>query len=119
MTLKTQLHDHHAGHGRIVEFAGFEMPIWYEGIVPETIVVRNRVGVFDVSHMGRAIVKGANAETFLNFVTTNDVSALKPGQAHYSLLCNESGGIKTTSSCFDLSPSNSSSSSTRATGRKT
>ena len=94
MTLKTQLHDYHAEHGRIVEFAGFEMPIWYQGIVPETLTVRNRVGVFDVSHMGRAVVKGANAEAFLDFVTTNDVGALKPGQAHYSLLCNESGGIK-------------------------
>ena len=93
MPLKTQLNGFHVRHGKIVDFAGFEMPIWYKGIVPETYAVRNRVGVFDVSHMGRAVVQGANAETFLNFVTTNDVSALKPGQAHYTLLCNENGCI--------------------------
>jgi len=94
MPLKTQLHDYHLGHGKVVEFAGFEMPIWYKGIVPETLAVRNQVGIFDVSHMGRAIAQGANAEGFLNFVTSNDVGALKPGQAHYTLLCNENGGIK-------------------------
>jgi len=94
MPMKTQLYDYHAHHGKVVEFAGFEMPIWYKGIVLETLAVRNQVGVFDVSHMGRAIAQGTNAEEFLNFVTTNDVSALKPGQAHYTLLCNEKGGIK-------------------------
>jgi aminomethyltransferase len=94
VALKTQLHDYHVEHGRIVDFAGFEMPIWYKGIVAETLAVRNQVGIFDVSHMGRAMVEGANAETFLNFVTTNDVSTLKPGQAQYTLLCNENGGIK-------------------------
>lgn len=94
MSLKTQLHKYHVEHSRMVDFTGFEMPIWYKGIVPETLAVRNQVGVFDVSHMGRAIVQGANSEAFLNFVTTNDISALKPGQAHYSLLCNENGGIK-------------------------
>ena len=94
MLMKTQLHNYHLQNGKVVDFAGFEMPIWYKGIVPETLAVRNQVGIFDVSHMGRAITQGANAETFLNFVTTNDVSALKPGQAHYTLLCNEKGGIK-------------------------
>ena len=94
MPLKTQLYDYHAEHGKMVDFAGFEMPIWYRGIVPETLAVRKQVGIFDASHMGRAVVQGANAEAFLNFVTTNDVSALKPGQAHYTLLCNENGGIK-------------------------
>lgn len=78
----------------MIDFAGFEMPIWYKGIVPETLAVRERVGVFDVSHMGRGIVQGLDAESFLNHVTTNDVSSLKPAQAHYSLLCNENGGIK-------------------------
>jgi len=94
MLLKTQLHKYHQQYGKMVEFAGFEMPLWYKGIIPETLAVRNEVGLFDVSHMGRAIAQGANAEAFLNFVTTNDVSALKPGQAHYTLLCNENGGIK-------------------------
>jgi len=92
--LRTQLYDYHVAHGRMIDFAGFEMPIWYKGIVPETLAVRNQVGIFDVSHMGRAIAQGPNAEAFLNSVTTNDVSTLKPGQGHYSLLCNENGGIK-------------------------
>jgi aminomethyltransferase len=94
MLMKTQLYEYHLQQGKVVQFAGFEMPIWYKGIVPETLAVRNKVGLFDVSHMGRAIAQGANAEAFLNFVTTNDVSALKPRQAHYTLLCNEKGGIK-------------------------
>ena len=94
MPLRTQLYDYHVAHGRMIDFAGFEMPIWYKGIVPETLAVRNQVGIFDVSHMGRAIAQGPNAEAFLNSVTTNDVSTLKPGQGHYSLLCNENGGIK-------------------------
>jgi len=94
LPLRTQLHDYHMDHGKMIEFAGFEMPIWYRGIVPETLAVRNQVGIFDVSHMGRAIAQWPKSETFLNYVTTNDVSSLKPGQAHYSLLCNENGGIK-------------------------
>ena len=94
MPERTQLYRYHASHAKVVEFAGFEMPMWYKGIVPETLAVRERVGVFDVSHMGRAVVQGPNAEAFLNYVTTNDVSSLKPSQAHYSLLCNENGGIR-------------------------
>ncbi len=77
----------------MVEFGGFEMPLWYEGIIPEHMAVREAAGIFDVSHMGRFLVKGPGAEPFLNYVTTNDVSALKPGQSHYSLFCNERGGI--------------------------
>lgn len=57
MPLKTQLHDYHLQNGKVVDFAGFEMPIWYKGIIPETLVVRNQVGIFDVSHMGRAIAR--------------------------------------------------------------
>ena len=94
MPLRTQLYKYHAEHGKIVDFAGFEMPVWYKGIIPETIAVRNQAGIFDVSHMGRAVAQGPKAEAFLNFVTTNDATSLKPGQAHYSLLCNENGGIK-------------------------
>jgi len=92
--LRTQLYNYHRDHARMTDFAGFEMPIWYRGIVPETLAVRNKVGIFDVSHMGRAMAQGPNAEPFLNYVTTNDVSALRPGQAHYSLMCNQNGGIK-------------------------
>ncbi len=104
MPEKTQLYRYHENHAKMVEFAGFEMPMWYKGIVPETLAVRERVGVFDVSHMGRGVVEGSNAEAFLNYVTTNDVSSLKPGQAHYSLLCNESGGIKDDIVVLQLQP---------------
>jgi aminomethyltransferase len=75
-------------------FAGFEMPLWYKGIIPEHMAVRNRVGIFDVSHMGRALISGPQSEAFLNYVTTNDVSRLTPLSAQYSTMCNEKGGIK-------------------------
>ena len=75
-------------------FAGFEMPMWYKGIIPEHLAVRNNVGIFDVTHMGRVFVSGPDAETLLNHITTNDVSALTPFSAHYSTMCNEKGGIK-------------------------
>jgi aminomethyltransferase len=91
---KTHLFEFHAQHGRMVSFAEFEMPIWYKGIIPEHLAVRNSVGIFDVTHMGRVTVTGSDAETFLNYVTTNDVSALEPLDAHYSIMCNERGGIK-------------------------
>jgi len=94
MPLRTQLYKYHIEHARMFSFAGFEMPLWYKGTVAETLAVRNSVGIFDISHMGRAVVEGENAESLLNFVTTNDVTSLKPGQAHYTLLCNEKGGIE-------------------------
>jgi len=75
-------------------FAGFEMPLWYKGIIPEHLAVRNSVGIFDITHMGRAIITGPEAEKFLNYVSTNDVSKLTPLSAQYSTLCNEKGGIK-------------------------
>ena len=90
---RTQLYAFHAGRAKMTEFAGFEMPLWYEGIIPEHMAVREAVGIFDVSHMGRLLVEGPGAEAFLNYVTTNDVSALRPGRSQYSLMCNEAGGI--------------------------
>jgi len=74
-------------------FAGFEMPLWYKGIMPEHVAVRNSVGIFDISHMGRVLVTGADSERFLNFVITNDVSKLIPNGAQYSVMCNDNGGI--------------------------
>jgi len=91
---KTHLYKFHVQKGRIEVFAGFEMPMWYKGIIPEHLAVRNNVGIFDVTHMGRTLVSGPEAETFLNYITTNDVSALTPLSAHYSTMCNEKGGIK-------------------------
>lgn len=93
MARRTHLYSFHSSNGRIIEFAGFDMPIWYRSIVSESLVVRKSVGIFDVSHMGRALITGDEAEPFLNHVTTNDVASLRPGQGHYSLMCNERGGI--------------------------
>ena len=78
---------------KIVPFAGYEMPVQYSGIIEEHNVVRKSVGVFDVSHMGEFRVKGKGALAFLQRVTVNDVSKLAPGQAQYSAMCYEDGGI--------------------------
>ena len=93
MPKHTQAYDYHKQHGHLVEYAGFDLPVWFEGIIPECKAVRTNAGLFDVSHMGRITVEGKNAERFLNYVLTNDVSALSLGQGHYSLLCNPDGGI--------------------------
>jgi aminomethyltransferase len=74
-------------------FAGFEMPLYYKDIAPEHMAVRNSVGIFDISHMGRVIVMGTDSERFLNYVITNDVSALSPNSAQYSVMCTQTGGI--------------------------
>jgi aminomethyltransferase len=78
---------------KMVEFAGYNMPISYTGINDEHAAVRNNAGVFDVSHMGEFILKGGNALDLLQRVTTNDVSKLTAGKAQYSCLTNDSGGI--------------------------
>ena len=90
---RTQVFSYHEKHGHLVNYAGFELPVWFEGIIPECRTVRNNVGIFDVSHMGRVIVEGKDAGTFLDRLTTNDVSSLAVGQGHYSLLCRPEGGI--------------------------
>src|SRR2546422_9579919 len=93
MPKRTQVYDYHKKHGNIVDYAGYELPVWFEGIIPECKAVRTHAGLFDVSHMGRIMVEGKNAEAFLNRLVTNDVSKLSVGQGHYSLLCNPSAGI--------------------------
>jgi aminomethyltransferase len=75
-------------------FADFDMPLWYKGIIPEHLAVRNNVGVFDVTHMGRSLISGPDAEKFLNYVITNNVASLTSLSAQYSTMCNERGGIK-------------------------
>jgi len=90
---KTQVYQYHRDHGNIVNYAGYDLPVWFEGIIPECKRVRSQAGIFDVSHMGRIIVEGPDAESFLNRVTTNDVSSLAIGGGHYSLFCNPQGGI--------------------------
>jgi len=92
--LRTHLYEFHKTKSEMVTFAEFEMPLWYKGIIPEHLAVRNAVGIFDITHMGRTLVTGPDAESFLNYVTTNDVSTLTPLSAQYSTICNEQGGIK-------------------------
>ncbi|MDR2287213.1 MAG: glycine cleavage system aminomethyltransferase GcvT [Prevotellaceae bacterium] len=78
---------------KMASYAGFNMPIEYSGIIDEHLTVREKAGVFDVSHMGEFWVKGSNALDFLQYVTTNDVSVLSPGKVQYSCLPNGRGGI--------------------------
>ena len=86
-------HLHRQMGARMLEFAGFEMPIEYSGITDEHLAVRNSVGVFDVSHMGEIWVKGPGALDFLQYITTNDVSRLIPGKSQYTCFPNGKGGI--------------------------
>ena len=79
--------------GKMVEFAGYNMPVQYEGVKAEHHTVRNEVGVFDVSHMGEVFVTGKKALDFLQYITSNDVSKLTPGKIQYTCLPNTDGGI--------------------------
>jgi aminomethyltransferase len=91
---RTALFDIHEKLGaKIVPFAGFEMPVEYSGINDEHMAVRQKAGMFDVSHMGEFWIKGPNALEFLQYITTNDVASLPAGKAQYSCLPNEEGGI--------------------------
>ena len=92
--LRTALYDRHlAADARMVDFGGWEMPIQYRGILAEHAAVRTAVGVFDLSHMGRLYVRGADRLALVQWLTTNDVSRLAPGRAQYSLFCAEDGRI--------------------------
>lgn len=84
---------HESLGAKMVEFAGFYMPIQYEGLSVEHVHVRKKVGVFDVSHMGEFTVKGPNALSLLQYITSNDVAALHPGKIQYSCFPNGKGGI--------------------------
>lgn len=90
---RTQLFEAYRHNAELTEFAGFEMPLSFKGIMPEHLAVRNSVGIFDISHMGRVLVTGSDAERFLNHVITNDVSTLQTNAALYSVMCTEEGGI--------------------------
>ena len=91
---KTPLYDSHLKLGaRMVEFAGFSMPLHYGSIKAEHMAVREGVGVFDVSHMGEIWVVGGEAAEFLDFATTNRASALKVGRAQYTMIPNKRGGV--------------------------
>jgi len=88
------IQQHRAASAKLIDFAGWEMPIQYTGVVDEYHTVRSKAGLFDVSHMGRLVVGGTGAAGFLQRLTTNNVYGLAVGQAHYSMVCNEQGGIK-------------------------
>lgn len=92
--LHTACHDWHVSHdGRMVDFAGWEMPVQYSSIVPEHHAVRRAAGLFDIAHMGRLKFTGPDAERFLDYLVTNDVPRLEVGQICYALATNEAGGI--------------------------
>jgi aminomethyltransferase len=90
----TPLRDFHAAHGaRLVDFAGWEMPVQYRSILEEHRAVRAAAGLFDVSHMGEVTVKGPDAARFLDHLVTNDVARLFPGRVLYTPMCQENGGV--------------------------
>ena len=92
--LRTPLYDEHVALGaRLVPFAGYEMPVQYDGVIEEHKAVRSDCGVFDVSHMGQLHVDGPTAQEFLQGTLSNDVGRLADGEAQYTLLTNERGGI--------------------------
>lgn len=91
---RTPLYDEHVNLGaRMTDFAGFDMPVQYEGIVQEHLAVRERAGLFDLSHMGQIKVTGSGAAAFLEWAFTNNIANLSPGRARYSPLCRPDGGI--------------------------
>src|SRR6266568_3458095 len=102
---RTPLHDRHVALGaRMVPFAGWEMPVQYEGVIQEHRAVRGGAGVFDVSHMGELDVEGPRAHHLLQGLLSNELDRLEPGQAQYTLLTNELGGIVDDLIAYRLSP---------------
>jgi aminomethyltransferase len=94
MLKRTPFYEFHVkAGGKMVDFAGWDMPIMYRGIVDEHVQTRTKGSIFDVSHMGRLYFTGKDAEAFLNYVFTRDVLQMKVGQCRYGLLCNAAGGI--------------------------
>ena len=94
--MRSPLHDRHVALGaKLADFGGWEMPIEYPGggVVAEHTAVRDRVGIFDVSHLGKATVRGAGAADFINACFTNDLRRIGPGQAQYTMCCDADGGV--------------------------
>jgi aminomethyltransferase len=95
MALRTALHPCHAGLGaRMVDFAGWDMPVQYSSIIEEHTAVRSSVGIFDIGHMGRLWISGPQALDLVQRLYTNNAATLKMGQVRYGLICNERGGIR-------------------------
>lgn len=91
---RTPLYTAHQKYGgKIIDFGGWELPVQYEGIIKEHQMVREKAGLFDVSHMGEIEVTGEKAENFINYLVTNDITTLKDLQVQYSPMCYEHGGV--------------------------
>lgn len=91
---KTPLYDEHVKlGGNVVDYAGWYLPVQYEGLVPEHEAVRNAVGLFDVSHMGEITVKGKDALAYVNYLMTNDISTIVDNQVIYTFMCHPTGGV--------------------------
>jgi aminomethyltransferase len=102
---RTPLHDRHVALGaRMVPFAGWDMPVQYEGVIQEHRAVRTDSGVFDVSHMGEIEVEGPRARELLQSLLSNDLERIEPGQAQYTLLTNERGGVIDDLIAYQLDP---------------
>lgn len=94
MAKKTPLYDEHVKlGGKIVDYAGWLLPVQYEGLVQEHEAVRNAVGLFDVSHMGEITVKGKDALAFIDYLMTNDITKIVDNQIIYTFMCRPSGGV--------------------------
>lgn len=91
--MKTGLYDRHIALGaKMVDFSGWEMPVQYSGVIQEHNTVREKVGIFDVSHMGRVLIKGPDAEKLMDYLSTNRIAGKKNYTATYTVWCNQSGG---------------------------
>jgi aminomethyltransferase len=91
---KTHLHEWHEEHGaKMAPFAGFHMPLWYQAAVPEHLTTRRTAGLFDVTHMGRAMITGPEATKYLDNLLPTRIHGLDPGAGTYSVFCTENGGI--------------------------
>jgi aminomethyltransferase len=93
MAKRSHLYQFHKDNGKMTEFSGFEMPVWYKGIVEEHLAVRNAAGLFDVSHMGRVWITGSDATKYLSYLLPTNPSLVKDSRAFYSMICNRNGGI--------------------------
>src|ERR671933_162159 len=102
---RTPLYERHvAGGARMVPFAGWEMPVQYDGVIAEHRAVRADAGVFDVSHMGELETEGPRARELLQSLLSNDLDRIEPGKAQYTLLTNERGGIVDDLIVYELDP---------------
>lgn len=92
--MRTQLYDWHSKYGDMINFSGFQMPVMFSSIKKEHMAVRNSVGCFDVSHMGRMWIEGVDSENFLNLLVPRDLTKTQVGRASYTFMLNEQGGFR-------------------------